>query len=564
MPRFYHSSPERDDSGKVVIERQSDDHVEVFYTPSKERLERSDLESGRANELRVRLLCIDGRNQSMTVFPVNTLPSSREPYSFLKPKYSQIKAITIADWRDFESDVGEIILGDETMAAIDEDPLLDDETRVMMVLENLPSCFIKDYDYGLGLTKAYRFIVHAVENLTDCTEITITGSHETGVDGSGKAFLIASKDLDRVRRTIDRTMRISQDAVRSVNYGATWNFFAEIVGKPTVPIRTGRSPLRRSITEAILRGEASLSDDEEEAVLDVVAKNTKSMAMSKPDKLANLKKDIELVTLDHLIERYQEMMQTKLQEQRWQEFLDVNSFILGLAFGYPVVKVRGQASVGGHKLSGQGETIADFLVKNSLTNNCAIIEIKTPQTRMFNKGAYRGEVHAPSRELVGAINQALNQKHNFEREIARIKDNSQLYDIESYSVRCCLVVGTIPSDQDLNKSFELFRGNSKHVEIVTFDELLEKLKGLRDLLTSRDPETKPKPRWDVHLPGMGIPAGSLAGVFRPLIAGPSGSAVSPRLSGWTARPGICRPSPAPPPCSPSTDCQWPPLSPSPR
>ena len=76
--------------------------------------------------------------------------------------------------------------------------------------------------------------------------------------------------------------------------------------------------------------------------------------------------------------------------------------------------------------------------------------------------------------------------------------------------------------------------------------------------------TKPKPRWDVHLPGAGNRGGSLAGVFRPLIAGPSGSAVSPRLSGWTARPGICRPSPAPPPCSPGTDCQWPPLSPSPR
>ena len=77
-------------------------------------------------------------------------------------------------------------------------------------------------------------------------------------------------------------------------------------------------------------------------------------------------------------------------------------------------------------------------------------------------------------------------------------------------------------------------------------------------------ETKPKPRWDVHLPGAGNRGGSRAGVFRPLIAGPSGSAVSPRLSGWTARPGICRPSPAPPPCSPGTDCQWPPLSPSPR
>ena len=55
--------------------------------------------------------------------------------------------------------------------------------------------------------------------------------------------------------------------------------------------------------------------------------------------------------------------------------------------------------------------------------------------------------------------------------------------------------------------------------------------------------TKPKPRWDVHLPGAGNRGGSLAGVFRPLIAGPSGSAVSPRLSGWTARPGICRHAP---------------------
>ena len=489
MPRFHHSLPESDDSGKVVIGRLSDDHVEVFYTPSKERLERSRLESDSFNEPHVRLLRIDGRNQSVTVFPVNTFPSSFEPNSFLRPKYSQVKAITIADWRDFESDVGQIILGDEMMPVIDEEPLLDDETRVMMVLESLPSCFIKNYDYGLGLTKAYRFIVHAVEDLTECAEIIVTRSHETGNDGNGKAFYISYKDLDRVRKTIDKTMRNSQLAAQSVNYGATRNFFAEIMGKPIVPIRAGRSPLRRSITETVLRGEASLSEDEQEEVLDVVARNTKSIAMSKPDKLATLKKDIELVTLEGLIDRYQEMMYTRLAERTWQEFLDANSFILGLAFGYPVVKVRGQASVGGHRLSGKGETIADFLVKNSLTDNSAIIEIKTPQTRMLNKSAYRGEIYPPSGELVGAVNQALNQKHNFEREISWIKDNSRLYDIESYSVRCCLVVGTMPRDEGLKKSFELFRGNSKHVEIVTFDELLEKLKGLRDLLTSRYPET---------------------------------------------------------------------------
>ncbi|MXZ69832.1 MAG: hypothetical protein F4Z17_12910, partial [Acidimicrobiia bacterium] len=162
----------------------------VFYTPSAERLAMSRLEFAGADETCVRLLSVDGDRRSVTLFPVNTFPSSLAPDSFLKPKYSQVRAITIADWSNFESDVGEIMLGDWKSLEMDEEPLLDDKTRVMMVLESLPTCFIKDYDYGLGLTKAYRFIVLAVEELTDCTEIVITGSHETGADKSGKVFYI--------------------------------------------------------------------------------------------------------------------------------------------------------------------------------------------------------------------------------------------------------------------------------------------------------------------------------------------------------------------------------------
>jgi hypothetical protein len=36
---------------------------------------------------------------------------------------------------------------------------------------------------------------------------------------------------------------------------------------------------------------------------------------------------------------------------------------------------------------------------------------------------------------------------------------------------------------------------------------------------------KPKPRWDVHLGGIGNGAGSLAAAFQPLIAGRCGSGV---------------------------------------
>jgi Shedu protein SduA, C-terminal len=180
------------------------------------------------------------------------------------------------------------------------------------------------------------------------------------------------------------------------------------------------------------------------------------------------------------------MLGANLVEGRWQDFFNENPFILNMAFGYPVIKVRDQASVGGRKLSGDGEKITDFLVKNSLTNNTAIFEIKTPQTPVLNKTPFRDGVFTPSTDLSGSINQALDQKYQFQKQIAQIKDNTRLYDIESYAVHCCLVTGKTPDGDDRKKSFELFRRNSKDVEIVTFDELLEKLKQLSAFLRAAE------------------------------------------------------------------------------
>ena len=64
--------------------------------------------------------------------------------------------------------------------------------------------------------------------------------------------------------------------------------------------------------------------------------------------------------------------------------------------------------------------------------------------------------------------------------------------------------------------------------VRSVDQLLRTEFGLADGLAD---VTKPKPRWDVHLLSVGSRAGSFAGMFRPLTAGQSGSAVSPRLSG---------------------------------
>ena len=450
MPRFFRTQPEDNSIGHLVVQEQSTDCVEVFYIPSKERLRQSGIAHVSATENRVKILKVDGSNRSLTIFPINT----RSGGDFLEQKYSQIERITITE---------------SYMPFV---PLTQEE--VMEVLEDLPRCFVKDYDYGLGLTISYRFIVDAVEKLSECTEIVISEQNHTGIDERKNIFYISNNDLEKIRKSINRVTDTSQTAARSVNFGKTYNFFAEKIGQPKIFVQVGRSPLRRIITNLASSGEHPLSQDEQDAVLSVISRNTKSIAETKPDKLASLQRDIDLVTLDTLIERYEEMIKVKLPEERWQMFFNENPFILSMAFGYPVIKVRKHASVGGRRISGTGEKIADFLFKNSMTKNSAIVEIKTPRTKLLNARPYRSDVYTPSGDLVGAINQALEQKYQFEKGIAQIKENSGMYDIESYSVHCCLIIGTMPSDKNRLRSFELFRRNSKNVEITTYDELLKK------------------------------------------------------------------------------------------
>lgn len=89
-------------------------------------------------------------------------------------------------------------------------------------------------------------------------------------------------------------------------------------------------------------------------------------------------------------------MRLTLVEDRWQDFFNENPIILSMAFGYPVIKVRDQAPVGGRKLSGDNAKITDFLVKNSPTNSTAIFEIKTPQTARLSKTSFRAGIYTLS------------------------------------------------------------------------------------------------------------------------------------------------------------------------
>ena len=497
MTRLYGAPSENRNPGTLTIEHKDNGYCvedccyccfEVFYVPSKDRLEESGIALNSPEEQRVKIVEIEPYAEWVTIFPIHM---GTNPNSFLKPKYDHIEQISIHLWKETGPLPEDWVDSDFEMP----EHLSLSEDEVVDYLASLPKGFIKQFDYGLGLTKRYKLIIETVQELSDCTRILVAPYIQTGVSETGSTFNICLDDFNEMRKSIDRTLKHGRTAANEINYADTRNILNKSSGQPPIPVNTGRSPLHKSIT-GVATGGVSMSQDKLDETINSLTKNAKSIAEKDPKKVATLKRDLEFVELEALIERYAKMLVANHNEKKWQTFLDENSFLLNLAFGCPVVKVCGQTSVGGRRFRGDGGKVADFLVKNNLTNNSAIVEIKTPKTKLLNKSPYRPGVFTPSGDLVGAVNQSLNQKHHFEREFANHKVNSGMSDIEAHSVRCCVIIGTIPEDLHQQKSFELYRGNSKNVDIITFDELLKNLEALRDLISPESPENTESPRID--------------------------------------------------------------------
>ena len=89
----------------------------------------------------------------------------------------------------------------------------------------------------------------------------------------------------------------------------------------------GRSPLRKLLTKVAHSEGQYLSDNDQKEVIDVIANNVKSIAEAKPEKLTKLQSDIELGSLEVLIENYEKMLKVTKGEDEWQSFLNTESVL---------------------------------------------------------------------------------------------------------------------------------------------------------------------------------------------------------------------------------------------
>lgn len=170
-------------------------------------------------------------------------------------------------------------------------------------------------------------------------------------------------------------------------------------------------------------------------------------------------------------------------EEFWQNLFLENSIILSQVFSYPIILLEDSAYTGGKKIDNTGGHLVDFLLTNNLSQNTALVEIKTPKTKLLGS-LYRNGIYNISTEITGAILQIFNYKDSFTKDYHRLNSESEK-NFYAFNPQCMIIAGTWETeiiDPTQRKSFELFRNGLKDVQLITYDELFRKIQILIELL----------------------------------------------------------------------------------
>lgn len=350
----------------------------------------------------------------------------------------------------------------------------------------LPKGFGTIFAYGLGLPRRYRGLVRQVEELTSCTVVHFGSATTEGVDG--ETFRVSLSRFERYRHAVDLTKQRASTVVSRIVDVEARNIMGELLGLDNVQPTLGRHPIIQAMTR-VLTGESSLDAPERELLVAQMSAESRTVALEDPRAFGKLREDIELVSLDVLIEQFGANLDGKAKDEpAWQDFFEKNTFALQQLFAAPIALYGSQLHLRLPNMHGQGGRIADFVLVNTVTRNIFIVEIKAPAA-VLTGNAYRGkggaEVFPPGHDLSGAVTQVQAQMESARLDLPTLIARTPGVEmVETFEVRGAVIAGIVASLNDERRaSFLRYRNGLTGVEVITFDEVSDRLIGLRDYLT---------------------------------------------------------------------------------
>jgi hypothetical protein len=212
--------------------------------------------------------------------------------------------------------------------------------------------------------------------------------------------------------------------------------------------------------------------------------------------LAYRKKQLEI--FEHLLNDEEYFEATKRQwgkhgkEAVWQQFFEDNSWIFGYGLSFVFTSALDDQKLEqlttGYSVQEAGKRVDALMRTRGLISSLCFVEIKTHTTPLLSRsGPYRVECWPVSDELVGSVSQVQKTVQKAMKSIqARLEIHSSEGDPTGevaflYQPKAYVVIGSLGeflSEHGVNEqkfsSFELFRRNMVHPEVITFDELYER------------------------------------------------------------------------------------------
>lgn len=353
---------------------------------------------------------------------------------------------------------------------------------------NLPVGVVKSFKLGYGFTKTLNPFAFYINDNFHIEEVIIEKEGITKLDKKNGKLFLSEKDLEYLNKSFSEIYKKNKGEISlSLQIGLN-KLFPRNFKAPE------KTYVENDLASSIAKWGNSIdefSDADKSAIQDLFDKLSLSTDFLSTDSLAKTKEIVDSKYIQKTLKKFDEIYSLKSNadnlEQKWQEFLRDNSWVLSTIFAQPVILHKREAYVGGKTLDNTNGKYNDFLLKN-LSDNVSFLEIKTHKTKLTENIAYRGDdVFGASKDLSGSVAQVLNQRDNFQKEFYNLKGkNKTKENFETFNSKCIVLIGNLNDLSEQQRySFEIQRNNYKDAEIITFDELKEKIQSLQYLLNQK-------------------------------------------------------------------------------
>lgn len=246
--------------------------------------------------------------------------------------------------------------------------------------------------------------------------------------------------------------------------------------------KDSQDQIKKSIQNLQIQNEDDFKKEDVEGVTNILTnlmKTSHKSQISKSKLFKNTKIKFDSVTLDEIIKKFEELLIKRTTEADWGKFLENNLNLIDSKYIHSIPQLN---------LVLGGTRKVDFGLVDIL-GYLDIFEIKKPITKLLTKNKDRRGNYEWDKEALESVTQAEKYLFHAERKGSSLKEDikrERNINLEVIRPRAFVIMGHSEqlNNEAKKQDFRILKNQFKNIEIILYDELLERLKNQKKSIES--------------------------------------------------------------------------------